>query len=86
MYKLGLVVGKFCPLHIGHKYVIDTAFEQSEHSICAIVLQSRTLHDCWSVFSLFGTRYLGGRPLEKANGAARSVKLYFYSGVWYNNL
>jgi NadR type nicotinamide-nucleotide adenylyltransferase len=33
MYKLGLVVGKFCPLHSGHKYVIDTAFEQSEQVV-----------------------------------------------------
>lgn len=29
-YKTGLVVGKFCPLHVGHEYVIKTALEQCE--------------------------------------------------------
>lgn len=32
-YVTGLVVGKFCPLHKGHEYVIKTALEQCEHVI-----------------------------------------------------
>lgn len=27
MYRTGLVVGKFCPLHIGHEFLIETALE-----------------------------------------------------------
>lgn len=30
MFKLGLIVGKFCPLHKGHEYVISTALSQCE--------------------------------------------------------
>jgi NadR type nicotinamide-nucleotide adenylyltransferase len=29
-YKVGLVVGKFCPLHRGHQMVIDKAFEECQ--------------------------------------------------------
>jgi NadR type nicotinamide-nucleotide adenylyltransferase len=32
-YKIGLVVGKFCPLHLGHEYVINTALTQSERVV-----------------------------------------------------
>ena len=32
-YATGLVVGKFCPLHLGHEYVINTALDQCEHVI-----------------------------------------------------
>lgn len=32
-YPTGLVVGKFCPLHKGHEYVISTALEQCEKVI-----------------------------------------------------
>lgn len=31
-YKNGLVLGKFFPLHLGHKYLIDTAIENCEHT------------------------------------------------------
>jgi HTH-type transcriptional repressor of NAD biosynthesis genes len=30
-FKRGMVLGKFMPLHNGHKYLIDTAIELSEH-------------------------------------------------------
>lgn len=30
-YKNGLVLGKFFPFHVGHKYLIDTAIENCEH-------------------------------------------------------
>jgi cytidyltransferase-like protein len=33
--KIGLVVGKFAPFHLGHQYVIDTALEKKD---CVIVL------------------------------------------------
>jgi HTH-type transcriptional repressor of NAD biosynthesis genes len=32
-YATGLVVGKFCPLHAGHEYVINTALDQCEKVI-----------------------------------------------------
>lgn len=32
-YVTGLVVGKFCPLHNGHEYLIDTAMEQCERVV-----------------------------------------------------
>lgn len=32
-YATGLVVGKFCPLHAGHEYVIKTALSQCERVI-----------------------------------------------------
>jgi HTH-type transcriptional repressor of NAD biosynthesis genes len=30
-YEIGVVIGKFYPLHIGHQYLINTAIEYSEH-------------------------------------------------------
>lgn len=30
LFKTALVVGKFAPLHLGHKYLIDTAFSRAE--------------------------------------------------------
>lgn len=32
-FETGLVVGKFCPLHLGHQLVIDEAFRQSERVV-----------------------------------------------------
>lgn len=32
-YNSGLIVGKFAPMHKGHKYLIDTALEQCERVI-----------------------------------------------------
>ena len=40
-YKTGLVVGKFYPPHLGHKYLIDTATEQCE-KVTVIVLWKRS--------------------------------------------
>lgn len=40
-YSIGLVVGKFAPLHKGHELVINTAFEQSE----TVVIISYTSSD-----------------------------------------
>lgn len=33
MYNVGLVVGKFSPLHIGHQFLIDTALSQCDRVI-----------------------------------------------------
>lgn len=30
-YKMGFVVGKFCPLHVGHMHLIDTALAMCDH-------------------------------------------------------
>jgi HTH-type transcriptional regulator, transcriptional repressor of NAD biosynthesis genes len=30
-YHRAFIVGKFAPFHLGHKYLIDTALEQSDH-------------------------------------------------------
>jgi HTH-type transcriptional regulator, transcriptional repressor of NAD biosynthesis genes len=32
-FKIGLVVGKFAPLHLGHQLVIDTALSQCDHVV-----------------------------------------------------
>lgn len=37
LYKTGLVVGKFYPLHRGHNYLIDTALDQSDHVVVLVV-------------------------------------------------
>jgi NadR type nicotinamide-nucleotide adenylyltransferase len=39
-YKKGLVVGKFYPPHRGHKYLIDSAHEQSEHVTIIVCAKS----------------------------------------------
>lgn len=41
-YDVGLVVGKFCPLHKGHELVINTALEHSE-TVIIISYTSRDL-------------------------------------------
>jgi NadR type nicotinamide-nucleotide adenylyltransferase len=46
-YVTGLVVGKFCPLHKGHEYLIDTALEQCER----VVVLSYTSTDFGPKFS-----------------------------------
>jgi NadR type nicotinamide-nucleotide adenylyltransferase len=35
-HGLGLVIGKFCPPHRGHKLLIDTASEQSERTVVIV--------------------------------------------------
>lgn len=37
MHKTGFVVGKFLPCHTGHHYLIDTALEQCEKLMVAVV-------------------------------------------------
>ncbi len=42
MYKTGLTVGKFAPLHRGHQHLIETALTETEHLI-GVGNQSTTL-------------------------------------------
>lgn len=42
MYKTGLTVGKFAPLHRGHQHLIETALNESEHVI-VVVYQAKTV-------------------------------------------
>lgn len=49
---LGLVIGKFCPPHRGHKLLIDTASEQSERTVAIVCAKptdavSGEIRGCW---------------------------------------
>jgi len=42
MFKTGLTVGKFAPLHRGHQHLIETALKETEHLI-VVVYQAKTV-------------------------------------------
>ncbi|MCA1950094.1 adenylyltransferase/cytidyltransferase family protein [Gracilinema caldarium] len=42
MYKTGLTVGKFAPLHRGHQHLIETALAETEHLI-VVVYQAKSV-------------------------------------------
>ena len=42
MYKTGLTVGKFAPLHRGHQHLIETALKETEHLI-VVVYQAKSV-------------------------------------------
>jgi HTH-type transcriptional repressor of NAD biosynthesis genes len=59
-FKSGLVLGKFAPFHLGHKYLIDTAIENCEH-VHVIVSHNKTQNIPGDV------RYLGLKKTYQNN-------------------
>ncbi|WVM93405.1 adenylyltransferase/cytidyltransferase family protein [Halopseudomonas pachastrellae] len=72
-YRTGLVVGKFSPLHSGHRYLIDTAtaacdqllilsYSRPEFAGCTSALRQQWLNNGWPQHQTRGARRRAGLP------------------------
>ncbi len=89
LYKTGLILGRFQPIHRGHLYLIETALQECDKVIIAI--GSTNLHDEKNPFTLEEREVLITKALDKTHLLDRVAKIVGVEDnpdddVWLANL